>query len=1353
MGVVKRGAFVALMLLALCAPVVAAGAEAGMQGALAGTSGDYPLASWTLPERWKVEGGASGASMLFSFSEIANGVWSQGGAIDVVRVTPGSDLAKKGLRFTSKDDFAARAPSMWGAADFPTDEVTGPEDVTIDGRPAWKLTSMRTARPGSAPGQLDYELRQVVRYWVPQGDGGVFVRSEAAVGWFDKPGAADHTRDFEALAAERDAIVGSFKLRDMSADAPAGVGWRTVAGGLAAVAAAAAALAGAFASSARGKANTDPNLVIGYILQLSSRSLKVTRDAQAPLTATAYRVRASGAYEVATDATIALVAPPGIAVAPASGAGGTIGAGVWQTGQVASPAAITVSAHAPGSSATERVTLAAESATELVVAFDPAGKTALIPNDRDSVTLVATVSPSDGQWPPGVDAEAVRRSISFRALDRWVYISEPADWPGGGRAVRAAGQQPDPARPVAPPVSAGVEVTATVGTETLSKVVAIGLMRQPTLDASPDDVTLAAGSGDAVRVALTVKDPGAASWRYRAQWADESTAIAECDIVEQSASTATLTLTEAAADGAAAESPTTCSTLRLFAIADGFEEIERRITVGVLREGLFAETISKHPDGTYHVRADGSKRPQTIFFRAYVRDPATGRIAADPKAVTALKFEPLDEPGTRERGTAEFARVSARYAPKRASRPEEGPYDVAYEREVPGKAGEIVKVRYLATSPGLDPDTFFCEFALGLETTAPETDSPEWQAEYKRASDIIDRLMPVAYRAGWHRTLDAKAQVLGVEGLAELRKRIWFNAADLVLAEGAEGYLAEANWADRIVSALDLAQMLGDIAFNYLVSIYLGPLGAQAAQAAKPMLIQATVDVLDEKDIAEILSNQMGAVLMIFEGKVVDMDAWQRLTGASKAKCWMAFVGYHFAKAVLWEKKPFMEAVRTAAAQARDVVVFGWIQKQLHAFAGTKPYANYPAPGQPTGAGAGKPGAPAAKTSAAPAPATAAAPAAKRAKDPKPAPARATTSRKKDDVAPARDHEITGTKPGDPVPKPAKPARPKPLPPKAPRPVETESSDAVRRSTTIGHDGKPYADRDTVLDIMRDPQRVRDLKTASPEVQAAFNNTRNQIYRTHDAQVLRDLRSQPGMRGRRLAVVDVRTPGSDPHSVNTDRDFRVVEVRRNPNTGMDEAIEVPLRQWKGSSDRAFAAATGGPADPAGAAAWSRGHQQMATDRFHAEASPDMARQGFVRDPDTGQWRQAQVRPNIERVAAGESTLHDPEALGQTYKTKVADAIHEGNHGDAYVQAGKAVETMTQVRAGYARQGYEVGDLPQNLRQGMAAVGEGRTNFNDPAAIAAADARLKEAGFRGGLPDFMDKLSGQIESLKNAKQRS
>ncbi len=1173
------------------------------------------------------------------------------------------------------------------------------EETTFKGKPAWTTTVDKTTQTPAMGAAAASESRlKDTTYYFNVGSTSVVVLAE-----IDASGA--YVAQFADLEAQTQSVVDSLKFGSPTpAPTSAGGNWRTVVGGLAAIAAAAVAMAGAFLSTPEGRrrAKEDPTMVVGYLLQLSARPLAVAPDRQTPFEASVWKVRANGAYEPAHDAAVALELPPGVAAEPRTGTG-SLRAGVWQTGPVARTAVLRVNASAADGATSQPVAVTGTGGAELEVTFEPAEKTSVLGDGKDSVTLVARVRTGDGAAAgPGAGPSAAdaRASIAIRPLDDWLFGSELVDWGADARATRLMARQADPARGATPPDAVEVEVTATAGDERLRRTVRVGIARQPVLDADPDQVTLEAESGETARVALTVKDPGTARWSYRPQWADDTRQLADTDFSEESASTGTLTLAENGSAGQGGASPKVWTKLTIVASADGYADVERVIDVGVLREGLFAETVSLDPDGTYHVRADGKKNPQTIVFRLYVRDAATGRIVATPAYVNALKFEMLDEPGTTARASAEFSQLAIAFKPEASAAEREpgGAYSFAFTREVPGK-GEVRPVRYLVTAPGLDSEKYWCEIKLGLETTQMEPDSPAWQAEYQRADDILKRFMPPAYYPQWKRTLDTRSQFLGVEGMAELRKRIWFNAAELVLAEGAEGYTAEANWADRITKSLEIAELAGDVAFQYLCSIYLGPPAGQAAQIVKPFVLSAIGEYLAGTTPDEWLAMQTAQLGGLLEGRTIDVAAWDKMLPNHRWKLWAAFVCYHFLKTTLYEGKSMMDGFKRAAEQAGGVVVMGWVQKWLHERGGTTPYA---------------------------------------------APKAAPTQPKAAKVQPVRDTSAPGT-----LPKPGKPVRPR-VPttePRGPRQPDSDAAARIRRATTVGPDGIPMADRAAVLATMRDPVAVRQLKTASPEVQAAFNNTRNQIYREHDAAVLRELRTQPEMRGRRLAVVDVRTPGSDPNSVNTDRDFRVVEVRRDPVTGRTEAIEVDRRAWKESSDRAFARSTGGPARADDAAKWAKDHQQNATDRFHAEASPDLARQGYILD-ENGQWRQGQIKPNIQLVEEGHGTLRDPEALGKTYETKVREAPAGG---EKYVQAGKAVETLTAVRAGYARQGYAVGDLPPRLKQGMAIVGEGKTNFADPHAVAAADAALREAGYHDGIEGFMRTVSSQMESLKWAKK--
>ncbi len=288
---------------------------------------------------------------------------------------------------------------------------------------------------------------------------------------------------------------------------------------------------------------------------------------------------------------------------------------------------------------------------------------------------------------------------------------------------------------------------------------------------------------------------------------------------------------------------------------------------------------------------------------------------------------------------------------------------------------------------------------------------------------------------------------------------------------------------------------------------------------------------------------------------------------------------------------------------------------------------------------------------------------------------------------------------------------------------------------------------------MADPEATRSLKhpDTDPVVREAFENTRQEIYAEHDRQLKSYVENNVVTDGSEVRVVEVRTPGKE-KSFNTDRDYKVVRESTDPKTGETVWIEVPAKKWKGESHRIFAENTGGPTDsPSAMRAHAERHQQLGTDRFDAEAPPDMWDQGWVEGPD-GRMQQTQVEPQLARTKRGDGPLNDPETLGQAYENKVLKASNEGHQGEAFVQAKKASQDYVEVRDGYEQQGYELKPLDQKTQDGMRIVEKiGTEGFDSPEAVAKADTDLRNAGFEGGLPEYMNRLKGQIGGLKWAKK--
>jgi hypothetical protein len=347
----------------------------------------------------------------------------------------------------------------------------------------------------------------------------------------------------------------------------------------------------------------------------------------------------------------------------------------------------------------------------------------------------------------------------------------------------------------------------------------------------------------------------------------------------------------------------------------------------------------------------------------------------------------------------------------------------------------------------------------------------------------------------------------------------------------------------------------------------------------------------------------------------------------------------------------------------------------------------------------------------------------------------------------------------------AQPAEPETVAPKpAAEPTaaqEAESAALVRRHATERPDGTRYAHPDDVLAIMRDTTMVRALKKAPEDVQLAFSNTRESIYRQHDATVEQHVKDTvPGMKDRIVRVLEFRTPGETGFSLNTDRDYRVCCYAGFDAHGDPQWIEVPRQHWEAKSYETFAKLTGGPTDsPEASKEWAAELQQLATDKYHPEASPAFSDQKTIWNPLIRKFEKIQVTANFTEVSrypgldpksAGTlPKLEDPQALGHMYEMKVGDARQTP---EKYVQANKAVEAFVAVRKSYNVQGRQIGVVSDKVLAGMDAVAKvarqlkADPNCRDPIAVAEGEKTLRDLGFQD-MKDFMNKLSSQFESLK------
>ncbi|TWI66927.1 hypothetical protein LZ24_02826 [Desulfobotulus alkaliphilus] len=341
-----------------------------------------------------------------------------------------------------------------------------------------------------------------------------------------------------------------------------------------------------------------------------------------------------------------------------------------------------------------------------------------------------------------------------------------------------------------------------------------------------------------------------------------------------------------------------------------------------------------------------------------------------------------------------------------------------------------------------------------------------------------------------------------------------------------------------------------------------------------------------------------------------------------------------------------------------------------------------------------------------------------------------------------------------------------------------------------------FSDLDEVLRTFADSRQTRDVKYHGRAAdQKAFADTlENRVYRPADRQVIRHVEALPEYQGKRVITHDFRTPGVQGGAVNTDRDVRVL-VEVEPSRW----IEVPTRKWEDVYYREFAQRTrytGDLNDPVTLRQHAARYRQMATDRFHVEASHDysdqtrtltyepdgrggfkrkMAADSDIRVQDGGRGRlKVESTPSVVRAKAGKGLLINPESMSQMYFQKSwaeleiaqgietrlknpslfpaerlrLDNLRQMHTAEGLAQMKKGVETLETLRSSYQNQGYRVGELPKNFRQASEIVkGVTGTSRTD---VDAVTRNLQEHGFRSPT-EFAENLRGQTESLKFAQK--
>lgn len=929
----------------------------------------------------------------------------------------------------------------------------------------------------------------------------------------------------------------------------------------------------------------------------------------------------------------------------------------------------------------------------LEIQTDPAGKKELLADGHDTITVKARVKPKTGQ--PTVAQQAATKSIVFSGEGEganWLDFgkNEP-QLVDGWKTVLVQASMPNSVRDGAakPPAAFTVRAVAQDKGKPLMQQIQIAVATNPEIDAKPDLVEFAAQSGQTIKVRVAIANAGPDSWEFRTEFEKKSRPLATVTVRRLDGKSAELSLKEAGLEPHSDGTSDERAVLRIIARQNNRPELERDIKIAVGQEGLFVSATGRDPDGNlFRLRGDGSGRPTEIDFRVFAVDPATKKMVNLTRREDVLKNMTVECLELKGSMAANVLEVG-QCQPKFAGL-----------RSLNEPAG-ILRLALTREVPG-DGRIIPCDFRI------------TYNGRDEEAFSAIVTVGVVTTKDGpgstdWQVELARCQEIINKFVPAAYYPKMQAMLDQRKMTLGAQGLhlLRQKIWS----AAAELT--LGEGGSGYAnEAAWAGAITEtlEWAQWAGDMAFGVVIGTWTGPYGAIGADSLKGAVISALnayqEGRGADEWLWENLStipgilegqivdvdtfekmGASSKAKAWAIYIGYQFCKNLYGGASVVEALTNIGKDVAGNHVSGWLSEKVKKSAGQG----------------------------------------------------MVVAGKKRGNEEADGKKVTGE---ETTAKGAAPATP----------AEANAAQRIRSRMSI-QGGKPYANRDDVLAAMRDPSMVRALKNARPEVQEAFSNTREALYRQHDDAVAQHVKETvPGMQDRVVRVLEFRTPGATGPSLNTDRDYRVCYYKCDPKTGKGQWIEVDRRKWEDKSYETFASLTGGPKGTAAEAKhWAEEHQQLATDKYHPEASPDFSDQKKIWNPQTRKFESVQVESNILRVKAGQPgvSLQDPQALGHMYQVKVGDARfpHE-----KFVQAQKAVKELDAIRQGYSDQQRKIGQLPAKMRAGMEAVIAvnkklaADPNRRDPKAIAEAERTLRENGFQD-LGDFMNKLSSQFESLK------
>ena len=670
-----------------------------------------------------------------------------------------------------------------------------------------------------------------------------------------------------------------------------------------------------------------------YVLQLGDESFTLVENEPQFLYIQAWKITEKGKFP--TNASIRIQnSEKALSILPFTGTG-RLKSKLLLKGQPSKEKFnITVIAAVEGRSIQKSVTILIGGENQIVIKTLPDNTRSLRPNIDQILTCYAqVVGPNDKP------IDELTKKIKFDpGQSKWIDLSDPII-DDGWIAINVGASDPDANAAVShPPKSVALGITmedVKKDEPILQNNLEIKLL-DCMLETNLEDITFPVSEekSQVICKAFIENCDGETSWKFKAAYmkdyeTPDNEPLTEIEIEEVSETKVNITLTGPILEPKEGEK----FLRKLFIISAQQKKekpLERHIYVMVTKEGLFIEKgVAKNNEIGF--LANGDYKGELEFSLNWY-NPETDQMEVNKEALKNLTLELASEDKI-GKNIGKVLEPTIHFE-KFITTMHHGYYSIEVSNKFPGY-GDIYDVNYLVKAPVSNtenPKAFEQFITLKVQSYGMGDKFPAWEKAYEDCkTTIYDYFKDSTERKKLLDMLERNKHKFDVEGMVEFRKKIWMIAHDLMINE-AQSYISEANSYDAIIDTLEWVVWMGDLAFQVVLSTYMGPFAAFGTSTFKEIAITGYRMVIEEKSVDEFIDLQIASfkevLFSVAKGGVINTRNIGKIYKGNKIKVWAIYAVATFAISY-GRTRSIPEAAKMTARQLRDEAIIVFLNKHV----------------------------------------------------------------------------------------------------------------------------------------------------------------------------------------------------------------------------------------------------------------------------------------------------------------------------------------------------------------------------------------------------------------------------------------